>query len=61
MDQKSSLVEQKCLAPKEHSNIRFTTLGVVVLDELRLPSQEPMVDVIGGSGAFSEYLQTLPN
>ena len=36
--------------------ILFTTLGMVILDEIYLPSDEPLIDIIGGSGAYSMIL-----
>lgn len=30
----------------------FTSLGLVVLDEIRFPDQEPVTDVLGGSGVY---------
>ena len=35
--------EQQCL---------FVTLGMLVLDEIHFPTQDPIKDVIGGSGAY---------
>jgi hypothetical protein len=34
-------------------HIRFVSLGMVVLDELRLPNGEILHDCVGGSGAYS--------
>ena len=34
-------------------SILFVSLGMVILDELRFPGQRPLVDVLGGSGAYS--------
>ncbi|KAH2130692.1 hypothetical protein KXW66_007538 [Aspergillus fumigatus] len=34
-------------------SISFTSLGLVVLDEIRFPNQEPLLDVLGGSGAYA--------
>ncbi|KAL2849989.1 Ribokinase-like protein [Aspergillus pseudodeflectus] len=31
----------------------FLSLGLVVLDEIRLPGQEPLINVLGGSGAYA--------
>lgn len=36
--------------------ISFTSLGLLVLDEIRLPGQEPLTDVLGGSGAYGWLL-----
>ncbi|KAL4923964.1 pfkB family carbohydrate kinase superfamily [Aspergillus undulatus] len=36
-------------------NISFTSLGLVVLDEIRFPSREPLTDVLGGSGAYATF------
>jgi hypothetical protein len=33
-------------------SISFTSLGLVVLDEIRFPNQEPLLDILGGSGAY---------
>ncbi|KAL4734870.1 putative PfkB family kinase [Aspergillus similis] len=37
----------------EKPNISFTSLGLLVLDEIRFPGQEPMTDILGGSGAYA--------
>ncbi|KAL4769517.1 Ribokinase-like protein [Aspergillus nidulans var. acristatus] len=37
----------------EQPSISFTSLGLLVLDEIRLPRQEPLTDVLGGSGAYA--------
>ncbi|KAF4212930.1 hypothetical protein CNMCM8980_005227 [Aspergillus fumigatiaffinis] len=34
-------------------SISFTSLGLVVLDEIRFPNQEPLLDTLGGSGAYA--------
>ncbi|RHZ49714.1 hypothetical protein CDV55_101922 [Aspergillus turcosus] len=34
-------------------SISFTSLGLVVLDEIRFPNQEPLLDILGGSGAYA--------
>ncbi|KAF7134049.1 hypothetical protein CNMCM5793_005629 [Aspergillus hiratsukae] len=34
-------------------NISFTSLGLVVLDEIRFPNQKPLHDILGGSGAYA--------
>ena len=36
----------------EKQRAHFVTLGMVVLDELHFPNQEPIKDIIGGSGAY---------
>ncbi|KEY83364.1 carbohydrate kinase pfkB [Aspergillus fumigatus] len=36
-------------------SISFTSLGLVVLDEIRFPSQEPLLDVLGGSGTYGWF------
>ncbi|KAI0595973.1 Ribokinase-like protein [Biscogniauxia sp. FL1348] len=41
---------EKC---QEIAHIRFVSLGLVVLDELRLPSGTILYDIVGGSGAYS--------
>ena len=33
--------------------ISFTSLGMLILDEIRLPSGEVVENVIGGSGSYS--------
>ncbi|KAL3494892.1 putative PfkB family kinase [Aspergillus germanicus] len=33
--------------------ISFLSLGLVVLDEIRLPNQDPLTNVLGGSGAYA--------
>jgi hypothetical protein len=37
------------------SNISFTSLGLVVLDDIRCPDREPLTDVLGGSGTYGEF------
>jgi hypothetical protein len=32
--------------------IDFVSLGMVILDEIRIPNRAPLLDVVGGSGAF---------
>jgi len=39
-----------------HSDVTFVSLGMVVLDELRFPGKAPLLDVIGGSGAYSTII-----
>ncbi|KAE8383132.1 putative PfkB family kinase [Aspergillus bertholletiae] len=34
-------------------DISFTSLGLVVLDEIRLPNAKPLTDILGGSGAYA--------
>ncbi len=36
--------------------ILFTSLGMVVLDEICFPSEGPLIDIIGGSGAYNIIL-----
>ena len=43
------------LWPETPDDIRFVTLGLVVLDELHFAFKRPLIDVVGGSGAFSMY------
>ena len=43
-------------SPALESQMLFTSLGLVVLDEIRLPSSEILHDVIGASGAYSKSL-----
>lgn len=33
--------------------IAFTTFGMLILDELHFPSEESLINIIGGSGTFS--------
>lgn len=35
--------------------ISFVSLGLVVLDEIRFPDQEPLINVVGGSGAYGWF------
>lgn len=35
--------------------ITFTSMGMLVLDELHLPSGQTLQNVVGGSGTFSEF------
>ena len=39
--------------------VRFSTLGLVVLDEIHFPLRETIRDVVGGSGAYSVF-STVP-
>ncbi|KAB8225998.1 Ribokinase-like protein [Aspergillus novoparasiticus] len=42
-------------------DISFTSLGLVVLDEIRLPHKNPLTDILGGSGAYAkEFKYTTP-
>ncbi|KAF2832401.1 putative PfkB family kinase [Ophiobolus disseminans] len=42
------------LSGKElNTSVEFVSLGMVVIDEIRLPSRPPIIDVAGGSGSFS--------
>ncbi|OKO97755.1 hypothetical protein PENSUB_9681 [Penicillium subrubescens] len=36
------------------SNISFTSLGLVVLDEIRCPDWGPLTDILGGSGTYAK-------
>ena len=45
-------MESPISAEKPHQ-ILFVSLGMVVIDELRFPGQQPLIDVLGGSGAYS--------
>ncbi|KAJ5624855.1 hypothetical protein N7510_001164 [Penicillium lagena] len=36
------------------SDISFTSLGLVVLDEIRVADQTPLTNVVGGSGAYEK-------
>ncbi|KAL5046911.1 hypothetical protein BDW71DRAFT_61623 [Aspergillus fruticulosus] len=40
-------------AHDEELTISFTSLGLLVLDEIRFPGQQPLTDVLGGSGAYA--------
>jgi hypothetical protein len=48
-----------------HSNhndqIAFLSLGLVVLDEIRLLGQEPLTNVLGGSSAYGSLFMYLPH
>ncbi|OOQ82512.1 pfkB family kinase [Penicillium brasilianum] len=35
------------------ANISFTSLGLVVLDEIRFPNRTPLTDILGGSGTYA--------
>ncbi len=37
-------------------SISFVSLGLVVLDEIRLSNEKPLTDVVGGSGAYGWFL-----
>lgn len=32
--------------------ISFTSLGLVLLDEIRIPNKEPLTNILGGSGTY---------
>jgi hypothetical protein len=32
--------------------IEFVSLGIAIVDEIRIPNRAPLLDVVGGSGAF---------
>lgn len=34
--------------------ILFVSLGTTVLDEIRIPGQKPLLDVLGGSGVYGK-------
>ena len=38
--------------PKEERQILSTSLGIVVIDEIRTPSHPPLIDIAGGSGIY---------
>jgi len=40
------------------SDIAFTSFGLVVLDEIRIPNQKPLTNILGGSGAHGPYYIT---
>ncbi|KAL4817518.1 putative PfkB family kinase [Aspergillus spinulosporus] len=48
-----SIVLSDSEANDEKPNISFTSLGLLVLDEIRFPGQDPLTDVLGGSGAYA--------
>lgn len=39
----------------QEANISFTSLGLVVLDEIRFPNRTPLTDILGGSGTYCDY------
>lgn len=38
--------------------IVFTSLGMLILDDVYLPSRETLKDVVGGSGAYGRSSQS---
>jgi hypothetical protein len=36
------------------ANISFTSLGLVVLDDIRFPNRAPLTDILGGSGTYGD-------
>ncbi len=46
-------------SPSE-SDVTFVSLGMVVLDELRLPGKKLLSDVMGGSASYGIGLQPDP-
>ena len=49
------------LSIRQASDICFTSLGLVVLDEIRFPNRAPLNDVLGGSGTYGEVLDYRSN
>lgn len=45
-----------CSFDMEIPNVSFTSLGLVVLDEIRIPCRESLTNVVGGSGAYGGFL-----
>lgn len=39
-------------------DISFTSFGLVVLDEIRIPNQKPLTNILGGSGAHGQHYIT---
>ncbi|KAL3446490.1 Ribokinase-like protein [Aspergillus insuetus] len=39
--------------PNHDDQVSFLSLGLVVLDEIRLPNRDPLTNVLGGSGAYA--------
>lgn len=39
----------------EQEPICFASFGSVVLDEIRFPHQKPLMNVLGGSGAYGQF------
>lgn len=37
-------------------DIWFSTLGMIVLDELQLPAKESVTDIVGGSGTYGKLV-----
>lgn len=42
--------------PGHEQGISFTSLGLVVLDEIRFPGKKPLTNILGGSGTYGEYI-----
>lgn len=40
--------------PEPEPDIFFTSLGLAVLDEIRVPGQAPLTNILGGSGTYGE-------
>lgn len=38
----------------QEQDISFVSLGLVVLDEIRIPTREPLTYILGGSGSYGE-------
>jgi len=36
-------------------DIKFLSLGMVVLDDLRFPDKAPLLNIMGGSGTYGVY------
>ncbi|KAJ5127686.1 hypothetical protein N7448_008465 [Penicillium atrosanguineum] len=41
------------IVPEHEQDIFFTSLGLAVLDEIRVPGQEPLRNILGGSGTYA--------
>ncbi|KAH9872702.1 hypothetical protein J1614_005096 [Plenodomus biglobosus] len=52
IDQTKSDLQASC-SQDTHDHVDTVSLGMVVIDEIRLPSRPPLKDVAGGSGAYA--------
>jgi hypothetical protein len=56
---KLNLKELSSLTRGPHSSmdedITFASFGLAVLDEIRFPNREPLINVLGGSGAWGLF------
>ncbi|KAF7720116.1 ABC transporter D family protein [Penicillium ucsense] len=50
-------LKSRSIDESQASGIIFTSLGTVVLDEIRVPDKKPLTNVLGGSGTYAKDFQ----